>query len=171
VKTELKYGLIIALASAALLIIQDLAGLYNEHIQYLSSISWVGYIIPVIGLFFAIKEKRDKDPEGFISYGRCIGTGVLTSLVSGIIGAVVQYVFISFVNPGFTERLMDIQREQMLDNGLPPEQADAAMGMVQFMFSPLMMTLLAFTGAVIAGVVISLIIGAILKKVPKQEFE
>lgn len=170
-KTELKYGLIITLAGAAMLIIQDLAGLYGEHIQYLSAISWTGYIIPAVGLFLAIKEKRDKELAGSISYGKCISTGMLTSLISGILGTMVQFLFVSFVNPNFAEHLMDFQRQQMLDNGVPADQADVAMGMVQFMFSPLMMSVMAFVSAMVSGIIISLIAGAILKKAPPQEFE
>lgn len=170
-KTELKYGLIIALAGIALMIILDLAGFYDERIQHLNAVSWVSYIIPIIGLFFTIKEKRDKDLGGYISYGRCVGTGALTSLVSGIIGAVVQFVYFSFINPNFKEYLMDFQRQQMLENGLPAEQVDAAMGMMQFMLSPVMMTITAFIGAMIGAVIISLILGAILKKTTPPEFE
>ncbi len=163
-KTELKYGVIIALASAVWLIAVDLAGLHDKYIEYLNTIMWLAYAIPIAGLFFAIKDKRDKDYKGYISYGQCVKSGIIISLIQGILGAIVQVVFILFINPNFSVAMTDYQRQQMLIKGVPEEQADIAINMMQFMFSPTMMAVFAFIGAIIGGLIITLILGAILKK-------
>jgi uncharacterized membrane protein len=165
-KTEMKYGVIIALISAVWVIAQDLVGLHDRYIEYQTTVGWLSFIIPIAGLFFAIKDKRDKEFEGVISYGRCLKTGMLTSVVSGTIGAVFQLIFLNFINPGFLGTMKDYQRQSMLDNGMPAEQVDMAIGMMEFTMSPVFFTIMAFVGAVVGGLLISLILGAFLKKDP-----
>lgn len=165
-KTEMKYGVIIAAVSALWVIIQDLVGLHDKYIQYQNMVSWLGFIVPIVGLFLAIKEKRDKEFEGAIAYGQCIKTGLLTSVVSGFFGAIFQFVFTKFINPNFLSAMLELQRQAMLDKGLPPEAIDRAMGFMEFSFSPLFFTIMAFVGALIIGLIFSLIFGAFLKKDP-----
>lgn len=165
-KTEMKYGLIIAAVSAIWLIVQDLIGLHDKYIQYQSMVSWLGLIIPIAGLFFAIKEKRDKEFEGSISYGQCIKTGLLTTIVNGFLGSIFGLLFFKFINPKFLTALLELQHQELLDKNLPPESVDAAMGMMEMMFSPAMMTIMGFFITLIGGLIVSLILGAILKKDP-----
>lgn len=165
-KTEMKYGLIIAAISAIWLILQDLVGLHDKYIQYQSMVSWLGFIITIGGLFFAIKTKRDKEFGGSIAYGQCIKTGLLTSLVSGFLSSIFTLIFFKFINPGFLTALLELQHQELLDKGLPSESVDAAMSMMEMMFSPAIMTIMGFVSALIGGLIISLILGAFLKKDP-----
>ena len=128
---------------------------------------WVNYITFVVliaGIFFGTKTFRDKFSGGFLSYGRCLGSGVLISLVVGVIMAVFTYLFYAYFDTGELARLIEATEQNMVDKGMTDEQIDQAMAISSKFMTPLTMSVSLIFGMVFWGTIFSLILSIFLKK-------
>ena len=90
INTALKYGAINGLATFAFFIL-----LYALGKNPMGSWSVLGWFIPVVFTVIAIRNYRNKDLGGYITYGQGLGAGLLVSIFSGFLVAVLVYSFIS----------------------------------------------------------------------------
>jgi hypothetical protein len=112
-----------------------------------------------------MRDKRANTPPDLPwGYGSALGTGVLTGLFSALFGAIFAYIYFSFLNPEVTNFMYEMEIAKLEARGAPPEQIDAAEGMMRFMFSPAMATLIQGIVGFIATVVLSLIIAIFYKR-------
>jgi hypothetical protein len=164
-RIALKYGLYAGLASIIYSAILNITGLaFNQTVGYLSIP--VGIIISVLAIVYACKEFREGN-GGALSLGQAIGIGTLLSVVSGFLSGLFTTIYVKIIDTSYAEKLIDNSRRQLEEQGnMSDEQIDQAIeisrpiteGMLNFSFitGPIM-------GAIF-GVILSLIIGAIMKK-------
>jgi hypothetical protein len=98
----------------------------------LNGASWAQYIsllVLLAGIIMGTLSFRDKCNGGYISYGRSLGSGVLISLMVGVIMSVYTYLFFSFFDPAELVKLAQVAEEKMLEKGLTDDQVDQAMSM------------------------------------------
>jgi len=159
--TALRYGVIGGLISIALGLVSYLAGMQGTIptiINILSTIVTIGVIV------YAIRAHRDNDLGGYISYGRCLGTGILAAIIMGLIGAIWTFILFNVIDPGITDMLMQPQMEAMEEAGMSDDDIEKAMSMAgKFMTAPFMAAM-ALAGSALIGLIVSLIAGAFLKK-------
>ena len=159
--TALRYGVIGGLLSIAFGLATYLAGMQGTIPTILNI---VGTIVSIAVIVYAIRTHRDNDLGGYISYGRCLGVGVLTSIIMGIIGALWTVVLFNFIDPGITDMLMQPQMEAMEEAGMSDDEIENAMSMAgKFMTAPFMAGM-ALVGSAFIGLIVSLIAGAVMKK-------
>ncbi|MBC5772435.1 DUF4199 domain-containing protein [Pontibacter sp. KCTC 32443] len=160
----LKYGFITALVGVVYTLIIMVADLGDN--RWLSGLS---YLILIAGIVLAMKQYKNIN-YGYMSYGQGLGIGTLVSAVFGLLSGIFVWIYTSFVDTGYMDRMMEKQREAMLDQGLTDEQIDAGMAMTESFQGPLGMILGGLIGAVVVGFLLSLIISAIMKH-NRPEFE
>jgi hypothetical protein len=88
----------------------------------------------------------------------------MTGLFSVLFGAIFAYIYYSTLNPEVTNIMYEMEIAKMEAKGAPPEQIDAAKGMMGFMFTPAMATLMQSVVGFLATVVLSLIIAIFYKR-------
>jgi len=157
----LRYGLIGGLIGIVLTLATYLAGMQGTIPTILNII---GTIVSIAIIVYAIRAHRDNDLGGYISYGRCLGVGVLTSLVMGIIGAISTVILYNFIDPGIMDAMMQPQIEAMEDRGMSDEDIENAMSMMGIFQSPAFLAGAALLVSVIMGLIVSVIAGAVMKK-------
>ncbi|GAA4428420.1 hypothetical protein GCM10023188_12560 [Pontibacter saemangeumensis] len=160
----LKYGAIFGLIGIIYQAIIMIADLGDN--RWLSS---VAYIILIIGLVVAMKNYKELN-FGYMSYGQGLGLGTLLSAVFGFFTGIFTWIYTSFVDTGYMGRIIEKQREQMIEQGLSDEQIDAGMAMAQNFQGPLTMILGGTVITLIIGFILSLIIAAVMKN-SRPEFE
>src|SRR3546814_17779955 len=121
VKNALKWGLITGAALIVLSLIQYATGTMQNKV-----IQWLSYVLMAIGIVLAIREHRDKELGGYITYGRAVGAGVLTALFTGVLLTVFTYLFYGFIAPAAMAELIRIQEEQLYQNGMSDEQIEGS---------------------------------------------
>lgn len=169
-KTTFKFGIGIAVASFVMGLVLFFLGLHNDPEklgtgQIVGSVG--GLIISIVGLTMAMKARREEfAPEEGFGYGRALGTGVLTSVWSSIVGAILTIVYASVINPGMQEILVETEIMKMEDKGVPASTIEQAEGMINLMTSPAMMGVMNLIFGFIFGVILSLIIAAFVKRGP-----
>jgi len=159
--TALRYGLIGGLISIALGLVSYLAGMQGTIPTIISIVS---ILVSIAIIVYAIRAHRDNDLGGYISYGRCLGTGVLTALIMGLIGGIWTLVLFNFIDPDLINTMMEPQMEAMEERGMSEEEIETAMEMTGMFMNPPVMAGIALVWSVIAGLIVSLIAGAVMKK-------
>ena len=166
--TASRYGLLAGLVLIVLALIVHLTGMVDYTNQSGGS-NWIvnllNWGITIAAIVLAVKQHRDSELGGFISFGRSFNVGFFVTLVIAVVSMVWGYVFFAFIEPGLIEEILEASREQMIEQqGMSEEQAEQGLKMMSWMFTPFMMSLMGGIFSLIAGIIFSLIVGAIMKK-------
>jgi len=128
------------------------------------SLGWIFFVVIIIGLFIGIKSYRDKYQNGFITYGRSLGTGVIIMLYYSIISAIFTYILYKFIDPNLTDKILALTEEQLVERGLGEGMIEQSMQMQKKIMTPLVMSLGVIVNGVLFGTIFSLIISLFTKK-------
>ncbi|MBP8257689.1 MAG: DUF4199 domain-containing protein [Opitutaceae bacterium] len=164
-KIPLLYGSAMAVAGTLVSLVEYLLGFHNDMSRFETgkNIGMIaGFVIAIVGLILVMRMVRDTSSDGSLSYGKAVGTGALTSVFQGLVGGVLTYIYGTLINPEFHELVFESARQK-----LPADQAQAAEGMLRFLTSPLWFFIVMIFATPIMGTVLSLIIGAFMKRPPR----
>jgi hypothetical protein len=162
--TGVTYGIYVAAASIALSLIfnltgADFEGAFGSIVYYATSL-----IIPAAGIFLAVKERKVSELEGVISFGKSFSTGMTVVVISALIFAVYNYVYLSFIDPEMVDKIIEMSERRIREN---PDMSDAdkttQINMMSPWMTPPLMALWGFAGSLFFGALISLVIAAILR--------
>src|SRR5256885_5559970 len=87
----LKYAIITALASFIFSIITYVTKLYLNQ-----AVNWLFYLILLAGLIFTVKDRRDKELGGYITFGEGFGTGFLFCIIYGVFSMITTLIMMNF---------------------------------------------------------------------------
>jgi len=156
------YGAIIGLA----LIVYSVL-LYIMDQFFNRSLGLLQYAILIAGIFIACKTFRDKQQDGFITYGRALGLGTLISVFVGILISFFYFVMLRFIDPELIEKYMLIAEEQMQNNRfIPEDQIEPSLERTRKMMSGVVTIPIQVATFTFFGFIISLITSAFVKKNP-----
>ncbi|KAA9327004.1 DUF4199 domain-containing protein [Hymenobacter busanensis] len=135
-----------------------------------SPLRWAGLLISVAAIWLAHGYFK-KHNGGFMSFGQGLTIGLVMSVVSGVLSSIFSYIYMTFIDPSYMERLMEKTRTEMEAKGtMSDEQIDQAMSMMNKFSGGPMTLVFGILGALIIGLLISLIVSAITKH-NRPEFE
>ena len=158
----LKMGVLFSAISIALTTIFFAAGLIHSGRD---PASFIPLLVNAILASVMIKNYRDKQAGGAMSFGSCFGLSFIGFLISGVIGTPFQYLFMNIWHPGLLQKQFDATRAQYLAQGMTDEQIDTAMKwMTTSMTNPAIFIIFGLAGFAFVGAIISLIVAAICKK-------
>lgn len=158
-RIAIKWGIISAIISIVFAIV-----IYNTDLWKSSWISFVfGSIISITLLVLAMKEFRGLN-EQFMTFGEGFGLGMLLSTVSGLLSSAFNIIYTNFIDTGFQKKMMDLQEEKMIEQGLSDEQISAAMEMGQKFSTPGFQFLFSIIAILFFGAILSSIVAAIMQK-------
>ncbi|MCC2546811.1 DUF4199 domain-containing protein [Hymenobacter sp. BT175] len=159
-----RYGLIVGVISV--IISFALMSTHNDQ----GPLKWLSFAVLVGGIFMAHNYFKQHN-GGFMRYGQGLSIGTILSGITGLLGGIFTYIYVSFIDNTYLARTVEASRAKLEEGGkLTEEQIDQAMSMSQSMMTGPMMLVMALIGSLIGGFVISLIISAITKRT-RPEFE
>lgn len=161
-KLALNYGLLTGLFSILLSVVVYAMGLYLEKPL------WSTILITLVGFgitFYAIFQYRNQ-LEGFISLGQAMKLGIAIALIAGVIAALSNYVFMTYIEPGLVDEILEIGRQNLEESGnsLSDEQIEMSLEMSRKFMQPWLMAAMGVISSVFMGVIYSLIAGLILQR-------
>lgn len=162
--TKFTYALIMTIAGAVLNLLLYFTGFQTEKLAIGQHLQWLGFVMMIVILWLGIKAVRDESPGQHLSYGKGVGTGVLISLISGLMSAVYTYIHFKFVNTDFVDYNMELVRAKWEQAGMSATQMEQAEGITRAMMGPVSMAIMTPIMAVIFGLIISLILSIFLKR-------
>jgi len=161
-KIALNYGLLLGLASVALSVVTYVMGVHLERPWWASVL---GIVIMAALIVYGLKAFK-QDNGGFLSLGEAIKVGLAISVIAGIIGAVYNYVFVTVIEPDFVAQMMEITKEQMIEQNpdMTEEQMEMGLSITEKFMSPGIMSAMAIIFTLFLGFIISLISGLVMKQ-------
>ncbi len=164
-----KYGLIfvlIIIVYSILLefVISDIAARQN----------WgnIGFLFLMVVIIIACREFK-RENNGFIRLVQGLNIGLLVGSIGGILNAVYNYLYLTFIDQSVIEYATDKAVQEMAQNpNITDEQIEQGIEFLStFIINPFAISLMVFIFTILAAVIISLIVGAIMQKSdPNTEF-
>ncbi len=165
----LRYGLIWGLIGIALGLVAHVMG-WNDPSNAGNNIvagvlmGIISFAISITMLVMAIKQHRNQDLGGYITFGRAFSTGFFTVLISTLIATVWAVIMFTLIVPDFFELMEAGMIAQWEEQGLSESEIEQARGWAMMFTGPTAFTLSTFIGGLVWGSILSLIIAAIMKK-------
>jgi heme/copper-type cytochrome/quinol oxidase subunit 4 len=167
--TTLLYALIMGVAQIVVSLVSFFLGYQTDKINSGGWFGLVPLLISIVILVFGIRAVREEQEGKQLTYGKGVGTGVLISLYAGIIGAVYTYIHFTYVNPNFSDYLIEASRVKWAALGMSDDKIEAGEKGVRMFTKPLLQSVFGFVLSVVFGLVLSLIISVFLKRTPSKE--
>lgn len=161
-KLALTYGVLMGLFSILLSVIVYTMGSFIEKpIWSTILITFVGFAIT----FYAIHQYRDQ-LGGYLNLGQAMKMGIAVAVIGGAIAALSNYIFMTYIEPGTVEQMIELGRRQMEESGnnLSDEQIEMSLEMSRKFMHPGIMAAMGIISSVFMGVIYSLVSGLILQK-------
>lgn len=162
----LNHGLMLGLASILISVVLYAMGkTYEPH----WSIGIVSTMITVAVIILGIKKIKEIN-NGFLSLSEALKTGLGIALISGLVLVVYNLIFVTFIEPEYFSRMMEVQQQKMIETypNFSDEQLEASLEMAQKMSGPMINSAIIIIGSLFLGFIISLIGGLILKKTDEE---
>lgn len=75
----------------------------------------IGYssmVVSLLFVYFGIKHFRDRENNGFVTFGQALLIGILISLMAALAFGIMDVIYVKFVNPDFMTEYYDGMLEQ-----------------------------------------------------------
>ena len=120
-------------------------------------------VVTIALIYLGLKAYRDTANGGVLTLGRGVLWSLAFGVVSGLVGAVLLYVFFAFIAPDITAQMALAQENVLEEQGLSGDDLETAMSMASMFTSPLSLALFSAIGSVIFSVIIGLIVSLFVK--------
>ncbi len=153
------YGMYMALASVLFLIVGYALDMQrNTIISILSAITSITLYV----LAFSAYKKLNGN---VFSLGDAMKLGLAIAAIAGIIGAIYAYIHYGYIDTDFIQNIRVENENQMLENAgdMTEEQLETATKMTEIFTSSGFFSTMTLIGSLFFGVIISLIVGLIMK--------
>jgi len=153
---ELKWGLLIAGASALWLYGGACAGLHSRSLAWVQGLTWGGFALVFAGYFLAFRDLFRSEPE--LTLREALRSGLTVAGVVAAAAPLVQWGYLAVVHPGWTEFLAGEIRARYLAAGLAQDEAEALAEEAKSSFSTGAYLLQATLGALYVGALSTLVL-------------
>jgi ethanolamine transporter EutH len=158
-KNAANFGLILGLVVVMASLISYFIGSVNNIVA-----SYIPIVFSAVAITFGTKNLRDKFQNGYISYARALGSGVLIALFGAVIQSFYTYVFFTYISPESLTTMFDTMEQTLISQGQDEEQINAAMQMSKQFMGPVSIAISGVLSATFWGFILSLISAAFVKK-------
>ena len=162
-KNVLTYGLIIGIVLCIHMVVLVNVIYNNPTVKANDIVGYAAMVVMFSLIFFGIRNYRNKQLDGLITFGKGFKTGVLIALVSSTIYTIVWLVYYYLFVPDFVE----VYTERILNTCSPSELEAKTKQMSSFkeMYkNPLFVVLITYSEILPIGLAVALISALILRK-------
>ena len=159
-----KWALISALVGVVFQLIQQLTGVMSKGGMVIALYSVVSIGAGVAIYVMALREHREQELGGFMTFKRAFYLTFMIGIVSATVVLVFNFIYMNYINQGAVEAQLDITRGMMEKFGMPEDQLDAAIEKERTNLASPMSIVKGLLGMAVFSAILSLIMGAIMKK-------
>jgi hypothetical protein len=160
----LTYGLI---TGAVMIVYSLLLYLLNLHLN--QNLGYISFLILIAGMAYGTVQFRNKDMNGFITYGRAYSSSFKIALFAGILAAVYAFLFYQFIAPDVVREILDMANQKIMAKSaqMSDDQMQKAMDMTAKFVSPALMSIFLLIYCIIVAAIVGLITSIFIKKEDK----
>jgi len=162
----LTYGLYLGLSTIILSVANySFGNIYKPHwiISILNFVLFIGFIVYGIKVF---KELNG----GLLRLGEAIKIGIAIAVIGGILSAVYQWIFMTFIEADFMTKMLEVQEQVLYEKFPDMDEAilEKQLEMMQKFSSPGIVIATNLAVSLFFGFIIALVTGLIMKKEETQ---
>ncbi|MEI6091702.1 MAG: DUF4199 domain-containing protein [bacterium] len=174
-RNDLKFGLIGGGISIAWTLLMWALGLHQGDLTLGINLSYIALVFPIIIVVLAIRETRNKELGGFISYGKGFGVGTIAGIVSTVVSTLFSYIYMTILNPAYQIAMKDYQITKAMESFQKRNMTEDQINQALQQMDNTSMVVWQYVGAIISGILIymliSLIVAAIFQKKKIEEIK
>jgi len=156
-ETEIKWGLIFMGLTLVWMLLERLVGLHRTHIDKHATYTNFFAIVAIAVYVFALRDKRASDFGGEMSYKEGLISGVIISVIVGILSPIGQFLTAYVITPDYFSNAISYG----VANGLTTQaEAEAYFNIKNYIF-------LSTMSAPIMGIVTSAVVAFFVKSKPE----
>lgn len=160
-KIEIKWSIIISVLNFVWLCAEYVTGLHSRYVDVLPYVTIFSIIIPIAGLNKAIREKRDRQYNGQISFWQSMQCGSIITVISAVLSIFSIIVYFKIVNPDYVAFMISHTAQKAAENGENISQATQNAAQFFNMKSYMQQS---FAGTMFIGLTLTLLISIFIKK-------
>lgn len=174
-KNVLVFGLISGLVVSLTMAISMLTVNNNPEIELGNTSLIVGYLSMLVAfslIYVAVKNYRDKQNNGLISFGKAFLMGLYICLIASTMYVIVWAFIYNVYMPDFMEKYSEQMLKAARATGTPAELQEKTAEMAKYKElykSPFFFTLMTYAEIIPVGLLVSLITALLLKKRNKSK--
>ena len=111
-KTVLRFGLYGAVTICILFLLTWFL-LKDSNFEFSEALGYLSMVVALSFVYFGIKNFRDQENEGTISFTKGLIIGIFISLITAIAFGIIDVIYITYINPDFTETYYNEAVEEM----------------------------------------------------------
>lgn len=140
--------------------------------KYFDSGEKVGYTIMVLAMglvFVAVKQVRDRELGGVLTFGKALTIGTATNLIASTIFGLFNIVYLRFLSPDFLSIYSQHFRQSIVDSTLPQAEMETQLAKLDaskdLFLNPEFNAFIMFATVFLIGLAVTLIAAVVLRKV------
>jgi len=158
-KSCFKFGIILGLVYIVISVL--------FYVMDLTFATWAmipNIIVGLIVLFLLQRSYRDTCENGFITYGKALGSGMIMFIYAAVLVAIYTYILYAVIDPGLIDKTIAVSTAKLEAKGMPQAAIDAATKMQEKMMKPWIISVSAIFNTLISGLLMSLISSIFVSK-------
>lgn len=163
-KSEIRTGILLGVCLFLWLLLEFFLGFHTTRIDYHPFVTWLSIVIPVAGIYWSMKVKRDRDYAGKISFVQALKTGLAVTVTMSLLGPIMIFVYVSAINPLFFSTMLAHSKMMIEGLNISIVDKDKMIEESTRYFSTSSYVMQSFFGSLILGAVLSLITAALMKR-------
>jgi hypothetical protein len=161
VKYGIIFGLISGLVSVAIFLTENFGNIWLGMV--------IGLIVSITGIVLTHREYK-KNNGGYMSYGQGLISGLVMSVIAGLISGTISYLYIQFVDPTILEKMSQLQIEMLEKMNFPEDKMEEAIAKMEVENTASKQLTGGLISGLVGGFILSLIVSAFTKRT-RPEFE
>ncbi len=169
--TTLKWGLITGMVYVIFTLIENMLGIQQGGGG--AAGMGIGFLVRTLlmvatffTIFLGVKESRETDLNGYMTMGQGFLTGFKIALIAGVITAIFTLVYMKFIDPDITDKVMTAAEEKFDEMNVPEEQREMSRKITGMFMNPYILSAFMIVWVIFWGIIKALVAAAILKKDP-----
>ena len=146
-----KYGLIQGVLGFIVFLVPPLTGLKQNWISLVSLVILIVLMVLAHGEF---KRTHNR----MMTYGQGLGSGTLLATVSAVVGSILVFIYVKFINTGYFAAMLQTMRDNLQQRGITGPQAQQAMALYSAIYTPVVYFIVSLCGGIIIGFIVALIV-------------
>ena len=158
-KSCFKFGIILGLVYIVISVL-----FYVMDLTFATWAAIPNIIVGLIVLFLLQRSYRDTCENGFITYGKALGSGMIMFIYAAVLVAIYTYILYAVIDPGLIDKTIAYSTAKLEAKGLPQAAIDASAKMQEKMMKPWIISLTTIFYSLFSGLIMSLITSIFVAK-------
>ncbi len=129
-------------------------------------VSWVSYLLMFAGMTIAAINYRNKELDGFMTYGQSFSVHFLTGLFAGIISGIFMIIFMTFLGDEIKQKALENAEQEILKRNpnASDQEIEMALKFTEWFTNPVMMGIMALLSSALFAAIYGLIASIFVKR-------